>query len=113
MGPYVGGFMRGCHNGLLMPVPLNTKVSYSDGPPSVSCAAFGIRAGHLTPPVDLFRHPLWDQVRARLSQKTVEIRRQGFFGNARQPFETIYYGGLVNILRDLDERFEIKSPPIR
>jgi hypothetical protein len=27
-----------------------------------------------------------------------------------QPFETIRYGGLVNILRDLDERFEIKNP---
>jgi hypothetical protein len=25
-----------------------------------------------------------------------------------QPFETIHYGGLINILRDLDERFEIK-----
>jgi fructose 1,6-bisphosphate aldolase/phosphatase len=32
IGPYVGGFMRGCHHGPLMPVPLNTKVSYFDGP---------------------------------------------------------------------------------
>jgi len=110
IGPYVGGFMRGCHHGPLMPVPLNTKVSYFDGPPIVSCAAFGLREGRLTPPVDVFDHPLWDQVRNRLADKAVEIRRQGFFGNAMQPFETIHYGGLVNILRDLDERFETKRP---
>jgi fructose 1,6-bisphosphate aldolase/phosphatase len=108
IGPYVGGFMRGCHHGPLMPVPLNTKVSYFDGPPIVSCAAFGLREGRLTPPVDVFEHPMWDHVRTRLADKAVEIRRQGFFGNAMQPFETIHYGGLVNILRDLDERFEIR-----
>ena len=110
IGPYVGGFMRGCHHGPLMPVPLNTKVSYFDGPPIVSCAAFGLRDGHLTSPVDVFEHPMWDHVRTRLADKTLEIRRQGFFGNAMQPFEAIHYGGLVNILRDLDERFEIKRP---
>jgi len=110
IGPYVGGFMRGCHHGPLMPVQLNTKVSYFDGPPIVSCAAFGMRDGRLTPPVDVFDHPMWDHIRTRLADKAVEIRRQGFFGNAMQPFETIHYGGLVNILRDLDERFEIRTP---
>jgi fructose 1,6-bisphosphate aldolase/phosphatase len=110
IGPYVGGFMRGCHHGPLMPVLLNTKVSYFDGPPIVSCAAYGMREGRLTPPVDVFDHPLWTQVRARLAEKTLEIRQQGFFGNAMQPFEAIHYGGIVNILRDLDERFEIKQP---
>lgn len=111
IGPFVGGFMRGCHNGPLMPVPLSTKVSYFDGPPVVSCAAFGLRNGRLTPPIDVFDHPLWDHIRSRLAAKALEIRQQGFFGNAMQPFETIHYGGLVNILRDLDERFEIMRPP--
>ena len=59
---------------------------------------------------DVFVHPMWDHVPTRLADKAVEIRRQGFFGNAMQPFETIHYGGLVNILRDLDERFEIRHP---
>jgi hypothetical protein len=27
-----------------------------------------------------------------------------------QPLEAIHYGGIINILRDLDERFEIKNP---
>jgi fructose 1,6-bisphosphate aldolase/phosphatase len=110
IGPFVGGFMRGCHHGPLMPVTLNSKVSYFDGPPSVACAAFGLHQGRLTPPVDVFDHPFWDHVRARLAQKTLEIRRQGFFGNAMQPLEAIHYGGIINILRDLDERFEIKNP---
>jgi len=38
IGQYVAGFMRGSHNGPLMPVKINTQVSYFDGPPVVSQA---------------------------------------------------------------------------
>ncbi len=37
-----------------MPVPLNSATSYFDGPPLVSCAAFCVREGKLTEPVDTF-----------------------------------------------------------
>jgi len=111
LGPYVGGSLRGSHQGPLMPVRLNTKVSYFDGPPCVSCAAFSMRRGRLTPAVDAFDHPFWDRVRDRTADKAAEIRRQGFFGNAMQPYEAFpVYGGIDAILRELDERFTLLRP---
>ena len=40
VGPYVAGSMRGSHHMPLMPVGLNSDISYFAGPPVVSCAAF-------------------------------------------------------------------------
>jgi fructose 1,6-bisphosphate aldolase/phosphatase len=110
LGPYVSGSLRGSHHGPLMPVKLNTGISFFDGPPSVSCAAYCIHDGRLTTAVDPFDHPLWDHVRNRVSEKAVEIRRQGFFGNAMKPFESLAYGGIVQILQELDERFVVEKP---
>jgi fructose 1,6-bisphosphate aldolase/phosphatase len=39
IGHYVAGFMRGSHTGPLMPVKMNSSVSYFDGPPVVSAMA--------------------------------------------------------------------------
>lgn len=110
LGPHVSGYLRGSHHGPLMPVRLNSGVSFFDGPPSVSCAAYSMHKGRLTPSIDPFDHPLWDHVRSRISDKALDIRRQGFFGNAMQPFETLSYGGIVGILKELDERFVIEKP---
>jgi len=41
----------------LLPVPLNSGISYFDGPPVVSCAAFAMHGGKMTEPVDAFAHP--------------------------------------------------------
>ncbi|MGD8379110.1 MAG: fructose 1,6-bisphosphatase, partial [Gammaproteobacteria bacterium] len=54
IGPLVAGGMRGSHNMPLMPVPLNSGISYFDGPPVVSCAAFCVHDGRLTEPEDVF-----------------------------------------------------------
>ncbi|WP_054029529.1 fructose 1,6-bisphosphatase [Desulfatitalea tepidiphila] len=107
---HVSGFQRGSHHGPLMPVRRNSGVSYFDGPPSVSCAAYCVRDGHLTEAIDPFDHPFWDQVRAHATSKTLDIRQQGFFGTAMQPFETLSYGGIMGILKELDERFVIEKP---
>ena len=40
IGHFVAGCMRGSHQMPLMPVTLNTGISYFDGPPIVSCAGF-------------------------------------------------------------------------
>ena len=93
-----------------MPVRRNSGVSFFDGPPSVSCAGYCVRNGRLTPAVDPFDHPLWDHVRSRVAEKTLDIRRQGFFGNAMQSYETLSYGGIVSILQELNERFVIERP---
>lgn len=105
LGHYVAGFMRGSHNGPLMPVRQNTTTSFFDGPPIVSCAAYCVHEGRLTAPVDAFDHPFWDYVREKIAEKAIEIRRQGFFGSAMLPFSELEYGGIVKKLEDLEKRF--------
>lgn len=106
---YVGGFMRGSHIGPLMPVKRNTGCSYFDGPPIVSCLGFCVKDGKLTEPMDLFEHPFWDTVRTHAAEKAMEIRRQGFSGPAMLPYSELEYGGIVRILEQLDERFEVSE----
>jgi fructose 1,6-bisphosphate aldolase/phosphatase len=108
VGHFVAGGMRGSHQMPLMPVPLNSGVSYFDGPPVVSCAAFSMRAGKLTGPVDAFAHPFWDTVRHHVSEKAIAIREQGFFGAAMLPMSELEYTGIVEKLADLDRRFRIR-----
>lgn len=110
IGHFVAGGMRGSHNMPLMPVTLNTPTSYFDGPPLVSCAAFAMHGGKLTEPMDAFAHPFWDAVRGRVSEKAMEMRRQGFFGAAMLPMSELEYTGVVEKLKALDTRFRIRAP---
>ena len=109
IGPYVAGFMRGSHTGPFMPVHLNSSISFFDGPPVVSCAAYCIHGGKLTTPVDAFDHPFWDHVRDNISAKAIEIRKQGFFGNAMLPYSELEYGGIVQKLNALDKKFVVRK----
>lgn len=109
IGPYVAGFMRGSHTGPLMPVKQNTPVSFFDGPPVVSSAAYSIHNGRLTTPADCFDHPFWDHVRTNISKKAIEIRKQGFFGNAMLSYSELEYGGIVEILNELEGRFIVRK----
>jgi len=109
IGHYVAGFMRGSHNGPLMPSKLNSPISFFDGPPVVSCSAYCVHEGRLTSPKDAFDHPFWDHVRSKVSQKAVDIRRQGFIGNAMLPDAELEYGGIGERLEQLDQRFEVRK----
>jgi len=105
IAPYVAGFMRGSHNGPLMPVKQNSTISYFDGPPIVSCAAYCVHEGKFTEAADAFDHPFWDYIRNETSRKALEIRRQGFFGVGMLPYSELEYGGIVENMKKLDERF--------
>jgi fructose 1,6-bisphosphate aldolase/phosphatase len=105
---YVAGTMRGSHNGPLMPVKLNSSVSFFDGPPVVSCAAFCVHEGKFTEAVDVFDHPFWDWVRGNASAKAAEIRQQGFSGPAMLPYSELEYGGVVEKMAHLDKRFTVR-----
>jgi len=109
IGHFVAGFMRGSHNGPLMPVKKNSHISFFDGPPVVSCLAFSVKNGKLTEPVDCFDHPYWDWVRDKISQKAQEIRRQGFFGNAMLPMSELEYTGVMESLKKLEKKFFIRK----
>jgi fructose 1,6-bisphosphate aldolase/phosphatase len=45
----------------------------------------------------------------QVSRKAEEIRRQGFFGPAMLPMSELEYGGVVEVLQELDKRFIIKK----
>jgi fructose 1,6-bisphosphate aldolase/phosphatase len=106
---YVAGTMRGSHNGPLMPVKLNSGVSFFDGPPIVSCAGFCVHKGKFTEVVDLFDHPFWDWVRNNAARKAAEIRMQGFSGPAMLPYSELEYGGVVEKMGQLDKRFSVRK----
>lgn len=106
---FVAGGMRGSHNMPLMPVPLNTGTSYFDGPPLVSCAAFAVHEGKLTEPLDCFAHPFWDTVREHAAEKSMQVRRQGFFGAAMLPMAELEYTGIVEKLAALEPRFRVRN----
>jgi fructose 1,6-bisphosphate aldolase/phosphatase len=108
LGHYVAGFMRGSHVGPLMPVKMNSSVSYFDGPPVVCSLGFCVHHGKLTEPADAFDHPYWDWVRNRISGKVTEIRQQGFSGAAMLPYSELEYGGIVEKMSKLDSRFTVK-----
>lgn len=106
---YVAGFMRGSHTGPLMPVRLRSPISYFDGPPIVSCAAFCVHDGKLTEPADAFDHPFWDYIRSEASKKALDMRRQGFSGPAMLPYDELEYGGIVEKMKVLEKRFYIRE----
>ncbi len=109
IGHYVAGGMRGSHHQPLMPVGLDSGTSYFDGPPCVSCAAFSMHAGRLTGPIDAFAHPFWQSVRLRISDKAVEMRKQGFFGPAMLPMGELEYTGIMEKLEALEKRFTVRK----
>jgi len=109
IGHFVGGAMRGSHQMPLMPVLLGSTVSFFDGPPIVTCAAYSMHEGRLTAPVDAFAHPFWDAVRDRVAEKGLEMRRQGFSGAAMLPMSELEYTGIAERLERIDKRFQIRA----
>jgi fructose 1,6-bisphosphate aldolase/phosphatase len=109
IGHFVAGAMRGSHQMPLMPVHLNAPVSWFDGPPIVSCAAFCVHEGKLTEVVDAFAHPFWDAVRDRVAAKAMDMRRQGFVGTAMLPMAELEYTGITKTLAALEGRFRIRG----
>ncbi len=95
---FVAGCMRVLHNMAFMPVRLNSTISYFDRPPVVSCAAFSTRDGKLTGQVEAVDQTFWDRVRGHVSDKVMDMRRQGFFGAAMLPLKELEYTGIVEKL---------------
>ena len=109
IGHYVAGFMRGSHTGPLMPVKMNSPVSYFDGPPVVSALGFCVHNAILTEPADTFDHPYWDYIRTKVSRKASELREQGFSGAAMLPYSELEYGGIVSKMEKLEPKFKVRG----
>lgn len=107
----VGGDCRGSHVMSIMPVPINTAVTGAYCQPIVSCLAFSLDSdGRFSRnAVDMFDNPAWDAVRARALEKSAMIREQGWFGAAMQPISELEYGGIKEILAELEQRFTVRE----
>ena len=103
----VSGWMRGSHNGPLMPTSQeDANPIRFDGPPRVIGLGFQINDATLGFPVDLFDDPAYDNARRQASDIADYMRRHGPFEPHRLPSEEMEYTSLPGVLEKLEERFE-------
>ena len=106
--PYlVSGWMRGSHNGPIMPVAVrDAKCTRFDGPPRVSALGFQLSNGRLGEPVDLFDDPAFDRAREKAQEQADYMRRHGPFEPHRLPEEEMEYTTLPQVLKRLKGKFK-------
>ena len=103
----VSGWMRGSHNGPLMPVShANARCTRFDGPPRVIAFGFQIANGTLVGPVDLFDDPAFDYTREKAQYVCEYMRRHGPFEPHRLPLADMEYTTLPKVMKKLSDRFE-------
>ncbi len=103
----VSGWMRGSHNGPIMPVSFSSaRCTRFDGPPRVVAAGFQVCNGRLVGPVDLFDDPGFDYTRQKAQEIAEYMRRHGPFEPHRLPLEDMEYTTLPKIMEKLKHRFE-------
>ena len=103
----VSGWMRGSHNGPLMPVSFrHSNCTRFDGPPRIIAAGFQINNGCLVGPVDMFDDPAYDMARRKAQEISEYMRRHGPFEPHRLPMEDMEYTTLPKVLKKLEDRFE-------
>ncbi|MDR2829937.1 MAG: fructose-1,6-bisphosphatase [Methanobrevibacter sp.] len=103
----VSGWMRGSHNGPLMP----TSQKYAnpirfDGPPRIIGLGFQIADSKLIGPIDLFDDPAFDNTRNQAAGIASYMRRHGPFEPHRLPSEEMEYTSLPGVLEKLEKRFK-------
>jgi fructose 1,6-bisphosphate aldolase/phosphatase len=107
LGHLVSGWMRGSHNGPLMPVSVkDAQCTRFDGPPRVIALGFQLKNGKLTEPVDLFDDPIFDRTRVEAQHITDYLRRHGPFEPHRLPMEDMEYTTLPKVMTKLGPRFK-------
>jgi fructose 1,6-bisphosphate aldolase/phosphatase len=103
----VSGWMRGSHNGPLMPVPVrNATCTRFDGPPRAVALGFQVSNGNLVGPVDLFDDPAFDFTRNHAQFITGYMRTHGPFEPHRLPLADMEYTTLPKVMKKLGDRFE-------
>ncbi|MFQ5880034.1 MAG: fructose-1,6-bisphosphate aldolase/phosphatase [Dehalococcoidia bacterium] len=106
--PYiVEGWMRGSHNGPLMPVAVNdANPSRFDGPPRVTALGFQIAHGKLIGPRDMFDDPSFDEARHQTNLIANYLRQHGPFEPHRLPLEEMEYTTMPMVAGKLASRWE-------
>jgi fructose 1,6-bisphosphate aldolase/phosphatase len=110
----VAGWMRGSHQGPLMPVSIDdsqNRVTRFDGPPRVVGVGFQIADAKLVGPADLFGDPAYDRTRQIANEVTDYMRRHGPFMPQRLGPEEMEYTTLPEVLEKLKPRFKQETKP--
>ena len=103
----VSGWMRGSHNGPLMPVSFtDSRCTRFDGPPRVVAAGFQVNNGTLVGPADMFDDPAFDYTRNKAQEIMEYMRRHGAFEPHRLPLQDMEYTTLPQVTNNLKNRFE-------
>ena len=102
----VEGWMRGSHQGPLMPVsiPDSTPTRF-DGPPRVVAVGFQLSAGMLVGPRDMFADKSFDLARHQANEMADIMRRHGPFEPHRLPLEEMEYTTMPEVAKKLQKRF--------
>jgi fructose 1,6-bisphosphate aldolase/phosphatase len=102
----VEGWMRGSHQGPLMPVATeDAQPTRFDGPPRVIAHGFQINNGQLVGPVDMFGDPSFDYTRQKANEIAEYMRRHGPFEPHRLPLSEMEYTTLPQVKTKLEGRF--------
>jgi len=106
--PYlVAGWMRGSHNGPMMPVSIkDANPTRFDGPPRVTALGFQLNNGILQGAVDMFADPSFDAVRAKANEIAEYMRRHGPFQPHLLDEKDLEYTTLPAVLEKLKDRFK-------
>lgn len=103
----VEGWMRGSHNGPLMPVSFKDATpTRFDGPPRVIAAGFQVCNGKLIGPSDMFDDPAFDSARKKANKIADYMRQHGNFEPHRLPLESMEYTTLPEVEKKLKGRWQ-------
>ncbi|OPY29677.1 MAG: Fructose-1,6-bisphosphatase [Methanocella sp. PtaU1.Bin125] len=103
----VPGFMRGSHNGPLMPVAQpDAHPRRFDGPPRIIALGFQLNGSRLVGPVDLFDDPSFEGARRKANEIADYMRSHGPFQPHLLGVEDLEYTTLPKVLDRLHARFE-------
>lgn len=103
---YVEGWMRGSHQGPLMPVSMEgSKPTRFDGPPRVICYGFQMANGKLVGPRDMFDDVSFDRAREKANEMADIMRAHGPFEPHRLPLEEMEYTTMPQVSKKLSSRF--------
>ena len=102
----VEGWMRGSHQGPLMPVSVaDSTPTRFDGPPRVVAVGFQLSGGKLVGPRDMFADKSFDLARHQANEMANIMRRHGPFEPHRLPLEAMEYTTMPEVAKKLEGRF--------
>ena len=102
----VEGWMRGSHQGPLMPVSVKDSTpTRFDGPPRVIALGFQLSAGRLVGPRDLFDDKSFNLARHKANEMADMMRRHGPFEPHRLPLDEMEYTTMPQVVEKLKGRF--------